>query len=57
MMKKNHARYDAPMLEVYEVAVEDGFGVSGGAGTGSYNPWSAEAVEAATPGVVNGESY
>lgn len=48
--------YTRPMLDVYELEVESGFGASGGAGSGGYNPWSVEAAEAA-PTNVNGENY
>lgn len=43
--KQRALDYVAPMLEEYEVAVEQGFGVSGGAGSGGYEPWSYERVE------------
>ena len=32
--------YIAPTIDLCEVEVEQGFGVSGGAGSGSYQPWT-----------------
>lgn len=46
--KRQASDYTSPMLEVCEVKVEEGYGASGGAGSGGYNPWSINQAEAAT---------
>ncbi len=49
--------YTSPMLEIYEVEVEQGFGASGGAGSGGYNPWSITSAEAEASADAVSDSY
>lgn len=46
--KRQASDYTSPMLEVLAVKVEEGYGASGGAGSGGYNPWTINQAEAAT---------
>lgn len=64
-MKEIHLKYDAPILEVCVVLVEEGFQASiggGSAGSGGYNTWSMDSARSSetvtsAPGVVNSEDY
>lgn len=40
--------YTSPMLEVCEVRIERGYEASGGAGSGTFNPWSINRAETAS---------